>query len=337
MISNSIHSGRTDSRYARVAGSFFMTYLSRFVREPHEKVIPLLKKMGNQIMNTMKSSVATSRQGEMFFQYQGDILGQNVIGDLPAEREHVQLDALPFHMQVMSDEQGYFQELRYWSNRFDEKQLNIFLTCYEAIVSAMLEEESVRRLKRHLPEEVYPKHFDISAAEFCKEAGYEIVDADSNERIKVYVMDESYHKKPYGAWGKLYVMDVKPAHDTKELENPYSVGTLYETEHIARILPDGTLDFLENNGRTIVTDGVHGLRQFYLKNMENAVKTFDGVLDAQAYLYFDTEINEMSPAVKVFAEDGVTEETVLDYMNTHYEGTMVPKVVNVEQDKSKPV
>ena len=71
--------------------------------------------------------------------------------------------------------------------------------------------------------------------------------------------------------------------------------------------------------------------------MENAVKTFDGVLDAQAYLYFDTEINEMSPAVKVFAEDGVTEETVLDYMNTHYEGTMVPKVVNVEQDKSKPV
>ncbi len=327
VISNSIHSGRTDSRYARVAGSFFMTYLCRFVRQPHERVIPLLKKMGQQIMNTMKSAVATSRQGEMFFQYQGDILGQNVIGDLPAQREHVQLDSLPFHMQVMSDDKGYFQELRYWRNRFDKQQLEIFLTCYEAVVSAMLEEDSVRRLKRHLPEEVYPKHFYISAKQLKQEAGYPIVGLDGDEQIKVYIMDESYHKKPYGAWGKLYVMNEKPAHYTKELENPYSEGVLYETEHIARILPDLTLDFLENNGRTVVTDGVHGLRQFYLKNMENAAKECEGVQEAKAYLYFDTEINEMSPALEFLAKDGVTEETVRTYLESHYEGTMIPKKI----------
>ncbi len=335
VFSNSIHSGRTDSRYARVAGSFFMTYFCRFTRKPHEKTAELLQRTGRQIMNTMQSAIATSRQGEMFFQFQGDILGQNVIGDRPAEREHVQLDSLPFHMQVMSDEKGYYQELRYWSNRFDETLLQIFLNCYEHIVFAMLGEESVRRLKRHLPEEVYPKHFSLTVAQINAEAGYEMMKYAARKRVKVYILDESYHKKPYGAWGKLYVMDLKPDQYTKEMENPYSFGTLYETEHIARILPEGTLDFLENNGRTIVTDGIHGLRQFYLREVEKAVQKYEGVEEAKAYLYFDTETNEMSLAVEIMAKPEVTEEAVLAYMSKNYKDTMVPKVVRRREHSIK--
>ena len=68
---------------------------------------------------------------------------------------HLQLDSLPFHMQVMSDEKGWYTELRYWENRFDPALLDIFLNSYEHVLLAMLEERSARRLKKHLPLKKY--------------------------------------------------------------------------------------------------------------------------------------------------------------------------------------
>ena len=161
----SIHGGRTDNRWSRLAGPLFLTYYFRFTKVPHERVLDLLHKSSNQIMNTMRCFVSTPREGEMFFQYQGDIIDINRIGDAKAERIRLQLDSLPFHMQVMYDNKGYYYELRYWENRFDRIQLEIFLICYEYVLNAMLEERSVRRLKMHLPEEVYPKHYCVDGQE----------------------------------------------------------------------------------------------------------------------------------------------------------------------------
>ncbi len=335
VFANSIHSGRTDSRYAHMVGSLFLTYFCRFTRKPHQTVIELLKETGSQIMNTMQNSLPNARQGEMFFQYQGDILGTKEIGDAPASRYHIQLDSLPFHMQVFTDDKGYYQELRYWENRFDKKQLEIFLECYEYILLAMLEETSVRRLKRHLPESVYPKHFIVSTKQLNEEAGEKLVDARRRE-CKVYILDESYQKKPYGAWGKLYIKDIKPARYNNVVTSSYSEGELYETDIIARILPDGTVDMLENNGRTVITDGIHGIRKFSLKDIENAVASLDGVDSAAAYLYFDPEINEMSIAVDVKADetqkDELNAESIIKHMSDNYDETMVPKVVNILLD-----
>jgi hypothetical protein len=123
----------------------------------------------------------------------------------------LQLDSLPFHMQIMFDEEGFYTELRYWENRFDRKCLEIFLTCYEEIVRAMLKEPSVRRLKRHLPEAVYPKHFRVKGRALNREAGIPLLkDVEDWRWVKVYILDEGYRKKPYGAWGPLYVMDYEP-------------------------------------------------------------------------------------------------------------------------------
>ena len=59
----------------------------------------------------------------MFFQYQGDIIEIDQMGGLPAKRLHLQLDSLPFHMQVMSDQTGFYTELRFWKDRFDRDLL----------------------------------------------------------------------------------------------------------------------------------------------------------------------------------------------------------------------
>ena len=291
----SIHGGRTDNRWSRLAGPLFLTYYFRFTKVPHERVLDLLHKSSNQIMNTMRCFVSTPREGEMFFQYQGDIIDINRIGDAKAERIRLQLDSLPFHMQVMYDNKGYYYELRYWENRFDRSQLEIFLNCYEYVLNAMLEERSVRRLKKHLPEEVYPKHYFVDGQELNKEAGYEILpELEYKESVKAYILDEEYNKKPYGAWGELYIMDHKPNFYSDAIENPYGPGTLYKTEKVARILPDGTLDFLENDGRIVLTDGSHGRVYYNLEELERNLEEFGGVSKADAYLAYNPVANEMS-------------------------------------------
>lgn len=334
IFSNSIHSGRTDNRWTRIAGPLFLTYYCRFTQVPHERVSELLHKCGKQIMNTMRCSTPTPREGEMFFQYQGDILNINKIGDAAAEKIRLQLDSLPFHMQVMSDEKGYYMELRYWKNRFDREQIEVFLTCYESILEAMLEERSVRRLKKHLPEKVYPKHFYVKAAQVNKEAGYNMLDnINEDEKVKVYVLDESYNKKPYGAWGPLYIMDHKPDYYEDEIENPYGPGTLYRTKKIARILPDGSLDFLENGGRTVLTDGIKGRVYHDLTKLEVALCEYDGIDYAEGYMCYDTQINEMSlfadikgskepdiEKLKLFIEEKCSKDLVpikINYLGTY--------------------
>jgi hypothetical protein len=237
----------------------------------------------------------------------------------------LQLDSLPFHMQIMYDEEGFYTELRYWENRFDGSLLEIFLTCYEEIVRAMMEETSVRRLKRHLPEEVYPKHFRVYGTRLNKEAGFDLLPGvKRNRRVKVYILDESYKKKPYGAWGPLYVMDYQPAAFTEIVDNPYGPGTLYATGLKARILPDGTVDFLEEVGREVVTDGVHGRVFFDLNAVEQALTSFDDIRSADAYMKYDTATNEMTLYADVVAEAGFDKAACLESMKQKYAPNMVP-------------
>ncbi len=308
---SSIHSGRTDSRWTRIAGALFQTYYARYTMVPHEKVEELIKRCGQQIMNTMKCVVSCPKEGEMFFQFQGDILEVPQIGGEGTERIHVQLDALPFHMQVMFDEGGYYTELRFWENRFGQDTVEIFLTCFESVLHAMLEETSVRCLKQHMPAEVYPHHFRIEAGAVNRAAGREVLATDDeDEKVRVYVLDESYSKKPLGAWGPVYIMNYEPKDYTEALQYPYGEGALYGTGLIGRIMPDGTLDFLHETGRMVLTDGIRGRQYHDLKAAEESLLALDGITSASCYMTYDPSMNEMSMTAEIKADREFTLEEV---------------------------
>lgn len=167
----------------------------------------------------------------MFIQFQGDLLDTPQIGNLPTERVKIQLDSLPFHLQIMYNKKGYFIELRYWENRFDRETLEVFLTCYEAVLLAMLNETSVRKLKRHMPESVYPSKYTIEAGKLNQAAGYTLVpDVDDDQKIRVYVLDDDLNKKPYGAWGQFYIMNYQPVDYVDVGPYPFLVpGVVYQT------------------------------------------------------------------------------------------------------------
>jgi len=328
-VSSSIHSGRTDSRWNRLAGPLFLTYFFRCTETTDQTVPELLKANGKQIMDTMRCYISNLHADEMFFQYQGDILNIDTIGGYPAERQHIQLDALPFHLQVFTDERGYYYELRYWENRFDAAQLRNFMIVMESLMDAMQEETLVRRVNRHLPEKLFPLHYTIGVEALNQAAKDQLVSGTGGSetiKVKVYVFDENCKKKPFGAWGRLYVMDHKPAKYLDEITNPYGPGTLYDTGRTARILPDGSLDFLEQGGRTIMQEGIMG-RQFHdLYQLETVLKQVPGVEEAAAYVRY-TEGNKLVLTAEVKGAMAQDADALKAYVEAQCGKAHVPEIL----------
>ena len=327
-VSTSIHSGRTDSRWNRLAGPLFRTYYFRYTENKEETVAEMLKRSGRQIMETMRCYMSNLHADEMFFQYQGDILNINTIGGYPAERQRIQLDSLPFHLQVFSDDKGYYYELRYWENRFDRQQLQVFMTAVECVAEAMMDEHFARRLKRHLPEELFPKHYFVEAGTINWEAGSRLItDVSAETMVKAYVLDENCRKKPFGGWGTLYIMDHKPADCVDQITNPYGPGVLYQTSRTARILPDGSIHMLEQGGRIIMTESLTGRHFLDLYRLEDTACQYPGVERAEAYVAYGAG-NTMVLTLDVYGKNQPDTENLQKYLTERCEKPLIPAVIH---------
>lgn len=327
-VSTSIHSGRTDSRWNRLAGPLFRTYYFRYTENKEETVAEMLKRSGRQIMETMRCYMSNLHADEMFFQYQGDILNINTIGGYPAERQRIQLDSLPFHLQVFSDDKGYYYELRYWENRFDRQQLQVFMTAVECVAEAMMDEHFARSLKRYLPEELFPKHYFVEAGTINWEAGSRLItDVSAETMVKAYVLDENCRKKPFGGWGTLYIMDHKPADCVDQITNPYGPGVLYQTSCTARILPDGSIHMLEQGGRIIMTESLTGRHFLDLYRLEDTACQYPGVERAEAYVAYGAG-NTMVLTLDVYGKNQLDTENLQKYLTERCEKPLIPAVIH---------
>ena len=327
VMTTSVHSGRTDSRWNRLIGSLFMTYYFRYTRQEHETVPELLRKSGKQILRTMDNYISNIHSDEMFFQYQGDILNIHEIGGAPAKRQKVELDALPLHLQVFQDEEGYFYELRYWENRFDKELLEVFVKCYACILNAMLEEPSVRRLKKHIPESLHPKHFFIEAGKINEEAGYTLIpDVTPDTKVKAYVLDDSCAKKPFGGWGDLYIMDYQPKDYIDQMANPYGEGTLYQTGRTARITPSGKVEFIEDAGRSVMQETVRGRKFPDLYQIEQAICTYEGIEKAEVYTFYGKD-NNIHIGADLWGEKEAEYEVLKEFLVDKIKESWIPEEI----------
>ncbi len=324
----SIHNGRTDGRWARLAGSFFATYVFRYKRVAHETVEELLKRNADQILHTMETHMSSQHADEMFIQYQGDLLNIPQIGGEPAEGIKIQLDSLPFHLMIYSGNNGYTYELRYWENRYDMDMLVVFITAIENIITAMLEgETSARKLKDHLAAKLYPKHFTIQAERLNAAIGYEIVPQKENgKQIKAYVLDEYGLKKPYGAWGRLYLLDQPVAGCTETIESLYTSGTLYDTGIDARITPDKKVEALYQAGRTVMRETLSGRFFINLFELERTLKGYPGIEDARASLeYGENNLFYIKAELKKTQE--IDTEALKQYVAERLGKYMMPEII----------
>lgn len=319
-ISTSVHSGRTDNRWTRIVGPLFRTYFFRYQSAISNSIPKLLKTSGKQIMNTMKCYIPTIHANEMFFQYQGDILNIDQIGNEKAKLATMNLDSLPFHLQVMSDEDGYRMQLRYWENRFDETLVHIFIECYKGVLNAFLQEQELEHVNDYIPKNLYPESFS-TAEDF-------ISHGSNGDVLKAYVLDEDCNKKPIGAWGTVFVMDVKPKNCMRKIKNPFGEGMLYQTDRIARVLPDGMLDFLEQSGKVILLEDIKGIHYADAALIESICRSYQGVISAYSYTCYG-ENSQMAVAVDLVVEQGITLDKVMEYLNINCPKIMMPSIIRI--------
>lgn len=278
-ICSSIHNGRTDSRWGRIAGCLFATYGFRRKFADSETVVDAVRNSAQQILETMRCYLKNPHPDEMFFQYQGTLLNHNSLGGAPAENIPLQLDSLPFHLMVMNTRGGYQYELRFWENRMDRKQLLMFLEAFDAVLEAMLTETNLSDLRRALPASLFPA------------AG------------TPGVLDRYGNLQPIGGWGTL------------------TVGGKPRT---ARILPDGTVDYLEDSGRRVMLSTVIGRVFPDLYRIEETLKAYPGVEAAEAFTCYWQD-NNMNLCADVSCADEITRDMLRAYLAEKLENWMIPQ------------
>ena len=283
-VCTSIHNGRTDSRWARIAGCLFVTYAYRHIFNKRETLEEMFQTSARQVMETMCSHVHALHADEMFIQYQGDLFAHGEIGGAPVEMVHMQLDSLPFHLMIHARRDGsYFYELRYWANRFEEEQLSVFMDAMDAVLSAMDGEDLVHDLKNHLPAHLFP--------------------ADAHNKI----LDRHGRIQPIGGWGELYVDD-------------------QPTGRTARILTDGTVDYLENSGRTVMNEGLFGRLYPDQAKVEEILLSYPGIKKAHAFISL-VEKNMFWLTIDIETDGTVVKDALLAHIAALGDKSLMPHKV----------
>ena len=283
-VCTSIHNGRTDSRWARIAGCLFVTYNYRHIFSKEETLDQMFQASARQVMQTMCSHVHSLHADEMFIQYQGDLFAHGEVGGAPVEMVHMQLDSLPFHLMIHARRDGtYFYELRYWANRFEEQQLAIFLDAMDAVLSAMENAAVIHDLKAQLPANLYPA-----------EGRYKIL--DRHGRIQ-----------PIGGWGDLY-------------EDGEATG------RTARILVDGTVDYLEDSGRTVMNEGLFGRLYPDQVKVEEILLAYPGITKAHAFISL-VEKNFFWLTIDIETDGTVDKDALLAHFGTFGDKSLMPHKV----------
>ena len=278
-ISSSVHNGRIDSRWGRIAGCLFSNYGFRRKFEETESMVDAVRTSGRQILETMRCYLKNPHPDEMFFQYQGKLLEHDCLGGAPAQSIPLQLDSLPFHLMVMNSKGGYRYELRFWENRFDGRMLQMFLDAMDAILEAMLTASKLSQLHDALPKTLFPA-------------------AGAPE-----IRDRYGRPQPIGAWGTL---------------------TENGVERTARILLDGTVDYLETSGRGIMVENMFGRNFPNLHQIEEVLREYPGVDDAQAFSCYWQD-NTIALCADVTTQAELDREALSAYLAQKLEKGMVPQ------------
>jgi len=327
VLITSIHSGRIDGRWSRLLGQFFVWYPFRYKRVKHETVIQLLKKNSDKILNSMKTHMSI-RPDEYIVQYQGDLLNIPKLCGEDTEMLDLEMDSTPFHLMIFSTDKGFPYRLWYGANRFDGELLKIFFEVMNDVAYAMLIEKSVVKLQNYISPNLIPKHLSVSVKALNEFVGSKIIDVENQDMmVKPYVLDNFRKKKPFGAWGKLYILNQPVVgNDNNCIESIYTPGNLYNTGIVARIMPNNTIETLGQAGRIVCYETIYDRHYIDLLKLEQTLKAYQGIENAQCSLIYGDN-NCFIIKAHVNANSKPNEEELKNYIKNNLGENMVPEII----------
>ena len=324
VFATSIHSGRTDGKYADSIGMYFRQYACRYDAGKFETTADVLDDAGVQVRNAMKMHSSCSNNGEFLFQFQGDIFHVDKIGDLPCKRVDVNIDCYPFRIMIMNGETSYLMHLSYWANRFDTNSVYVFIDCYQHIVNGLLRCKTIPEVIAEIPKEICPEKIRTTADEINRKTGRKAL-AGSSDPLSAYVLDsDDLSAKPFGAWGTLYISDERPSVYNSSVKNPYSSGILYNTGIKARIMTDHTLDIVGPESRVVRVETHRGGFYYDLSAIERTAMLCEGITRARAYIDYEKSYRVYVLKLDVETANKTDEQSVRDYFENNVPENLRP-------------
>ena len=92
---------------------------------------------------------------------------------------------------------------------------------------------------------------------------------------------------------------------------------------------DGRIDFLENSGRVVLTDGSKGRKYYDLGTLEHALEELPTIEKCHSFLEFDQNIREMRLVMNVETDQDSFINRLRSYAGTTAGDDMIPAVVNI--------
>ena len=123
------------------------------------------------------------------------------------------------------------------------------------------------------------------------------------------VLDIWGRKQPVGAWGDLQ-------------EDGKSTGKT------ARIMPDGSVEMLEQSGRTVMQEGITKRVFLDLQKLEKILEEYPGVQEAKAYLYISSR-NVPMLAADVVADESVSQLQLMKHLKERKVKDLRPSKITV--------
>lgn len=324
IFTTSIHSGRTDGRYADSIGMYFRQYACRYDSGKCRTTDELLEDTASQVRNVMKLHTSCSGNGEYLFQFQGDIFNVDKIGDLPCKRVDINIDSHPFRIMIMNRARSYMLHLSYHANRFDTSTVYVLIDCYQHVVNALLENKTIPEIISGLPEEICAGRLTLSSEEINAEAGREIVQASSGNTTVCVLDEQSLDFKPFGSWGTLFTADKEPLSYTSAAKNPHASGILYNTGIKARIMPDNSLNIFGPESRVVRVENHKGGYYYDLNEVEKEAIKCNGVTAAHAYLEYSKEYRVYVLKLDVETDGSMDRNDVTSYFEENVPENLRP-------------
>ncbi len=92
---------------------------------------------------------------------------------------------------------------------------------------------------------------------------------------------------------------------------------------MARILPDGSIDLLENGGRTVMQESVTGRNFLDLERLERMLRGYEGVGHAEAYVRY-TKGNQLILQADIYGSEEPDRERLGEYLAERCEKALIP-------------
>lgn len=121
----------------------------------------------------------------------------------------------------------------------------------------------------------------------------------------IKIIDRYGNVQPIGAWGTLY-------------QNGENVG------RIARILTDGSVDYLEESGRCVLVENMMGRNYPDLQKIEDIAKTYPDVTEAEAFSYYWKD-NNIALVLDISCDKDINQESLKAFLEEKLEKKHMPQ------------